>query len=352
MSASPVPQEAARSAPPGTVLHLGPSLAEPGGMAQVIRCYLEADLDPWRVDYVASYTAASRPRQLLRMLVAGGVILGRPRRRLLGVHLHLSEGFDLVRTLLLLQAARSRSLPTVVTVHGARFMHEVGRAPRLVRAIVSRATAVTVLSDEVDASVRALGAARVVMLPNPVRVRPAAAGPRASRQVLFAGEIGHRKGVDVLLAAWTTVHAAHPDATLLLLGPVAEPALTERLPAGVRLGGSLPQEAVVEALDGSCIAVLPSRAEAMPMFVLEAMAAGVPVVTTPVGAVEGVVGDGAILVPVGEPEPLAAALVDLLARPELLEQLGANARRIATERFSSEIFARNVVDLYDSVFAR
>jgi glycosyltransferase involved in cell wall biosynthesis len=332
------------------VLHFAPDLGAPGGIASVVRSYLEADLTPWSIEVVSSYTATSRPRQLALLARAVSALAVRPRARTAGVHVHASEGFDLIRTLLLLGVARRRRIPSVVTLHGAHFMREVGRAPRLVRAVMTRASAVTALSDEVHDAARRLGARRLSLLPNPVQLQPPAVDVSLRGQVLFAGEIGPRKGVDVLLRAWSSVHQACPDLSLLLVGPVAEPALLASLPAGVRHAGALPHSAVIDELSKSCLAVLPSRAEAMPVFLLEAMAAGVPVVATPVGAVETTVGGAGRVVPVDDPGALAASMIWFAERPDQVEEAGRIGQCLVARRFSPEAFAAAVRTLYSAVF--
>jgi glycosyltransferase involved in cell wall biosynthesis len=347
------PAEAAprrRDAPGGVVVHYAPDPDEIGGVAEVVRAYLAADLRPWTVECVSIYTNVSRARQLARLLSGAGALLIRSRRRTQGIHLHTTNGFDLVRTLLLLEIARRRAVPAVITIHGSRFMKEVRRAPWLVRAIVTRARAVTVLSEDVERSVASLGAQRVELLPNPVALRPPPASIGRRRQVLFAGEIGRRKGVDILLNAWEPVRRAHEDATLVLAGPVAEAALIRSLPSGVRYAGPLAHDAVIAALEDSRLAVLPSRAEAMPMFVLEAMAAGVPVVATRVGAVDAILGEAGVVVPAGDSRALATAMVDLLGDTAKLEEMSRNGQRLASANFSTERFAQKVVALYDSAF--
>jgi glycosyltransferase involved in cell wall biosynthesis len=332
------------------VLHFAPDLGAPGGIASVVRSYLEADLTPWSIEVVSSYTATSRPRQLALLARAVSALAVRPKARTAGVHVHASEGFDLIRTLLLLGVARRRRIPSVVTLHGAHFMREVGRAPRLVRAVMTRASAVTALSDEVHDAARRLGARRLSLLPNPVQLQPPAVDVSLRGQVLFAGEIGPRKGVDVLLRAWSSVHQACPDLSLLLVGPVAEPALLASLPAGVRHAGALPHSAVIDELSKSCLAVLPSRAEAMPVFLLEAMAAGVPVVATPVGAVETTVGGAGRVVPVDDPGALAASMIWFAERPDQVEEAGRIGQCLVARRFSPEAFAAAVRTLYSAVF--
>ena len=86
------------------------------------------------------------------------------------------------------------------------------------------------------------------------------------------------------------------------------------------------------------------------MFVLEAMAAGVPVVATPVGAVRETVGDAGVIVAVDDPVALAAAIVGLLDDPRRLDEMSRNGQRLVSETFSTEIFAGKVVALYDGVF--
>src|SRR5688572_33109339 len=93
---------------------------------------------------------------------------------------------------------------------------------------------------------------------------------------------------------------------------------------------------------------LPSWWEAMPLSVLEAMAAGLPVVATDVGDVGRAVADGVTgyVVPRQDPEKLAAALEPLLTDPQLRRRMGASGRERVVGMFSSEVTARAVSALY------
>jgi alpha-maltose-1-phosphate synthase len=96
------------------------------------------------------------------------------------------------------------------------------------------------------------------------------------------------------------------------------------------------------------VLVQPSRADTLPLSVLEAMAAGLPVIGTRVGGIPEEVEDGVTgLVVEGEsPEALAAALDSLAGNAERRRELGEAGRSRAEERFSAEGTARRTVELY------
>lgn len=110
-------------------------------------------------------------------------------------------------------------------------------------------------------------------------------------------------------------------------------------------------ETVLADLD---VLVLSSISEASPMVVLEAMAAGVPVVATDVGGVrEMLLADPAdpagVVVPPADPEAIAAAVLDLLKSPEEAARMGRGGRLLAAERFSLETCVRRHLKVYRSV---
>ncbi len=175
-------------------------------------------------------------------------------------------------------------------------------------------------------------------------------GPPVQRLVLGTlGRLEHQKGLDVLVRAL----AAVPEADLLVAGDGSRRAALEVLAAElavlerIRFLGPVSSPC---ALLGSVHALVqPSRWEAMPLAVLEAMHCGLPVVTTDVGDLPDVVQDGqtGFVVAAEDPAALAAAcraLVDPLVR----ERLGRNAQARARESFSVAAMAAS----YDGVYRR
>ncbi|MFW6116915.1 MAG: glycosyltransferase, partial [bacterium] len=103
---------------------------------------------------------------------------------------------------------------------------------------------------------------------------------------------------------------------------------------------------VPNLLQSISVYVHTSLAEACPMAVLEAMAAGKPIVATSVGGIPEVVGDTAILVPPRDPGAVADAVVGLCKHPDRAERLGLRARERAENRFSLEECVRTHTELY------
>ena len=144
-----------------------------------------------------------------------------------------------------------------------------------------------------------------------------------------------RKGTRTLLAAMIEVENAFPGVQLRIVGGGPElPALRRQarrlgLEEAVRFLGELPDDQVRRELLGADLFCLPSRQEGFGIVLLEAMAAGTPIVSTTAGAIPEVAPDGEVaqLVEPGDPGALAAALIDLLDDPERRRQMAAAGRR-------------------------
>ncbi len=101
-----------------------------------------------------------------------------------------------------------------------------------------------------------------------------------------------------------------------------------------------------ELLAKSDVFLLPSRGENMPNSLLEAMAAGLPVVCTEVGAVPEMVDTGAIFVPVGDGEAIAKVLSKLVGSPREREKMGADNRKRAEQRYGFSVVAAALDRIY------
>jgi glycosyltransferase involved in cell wall biosynthesis len=264
-------------------------------------------------------------------LTAGAILRVARMSRSEVAHFHLSERGSFVREGALVGLARRRGLVTVVTIHGAKFVPFARRRPALAAAVLRRAHLVTCLDPEVAALVAELApAVAVEMVPNPVAMDEAAGSAAETEEVvLFAGEIGYRKGADVLLQAWPSIAGARPEARCVMVGPRTDLAVPEAERLEVR--GAVGAPEMRRLLRSARVIVLPSRAEAMPMALSEAMGAGRPFVATPVGGIPELAQEGGLLVDVDDPDDLAARLTELLADPALAARVGECGRRFCGE---------------------
>jgi glycosyltransferase involved in cell wall biosynthesis len=158
--------------------------------------------------------------------------------------------------------------------------------------------------------------------------------------VVVVSNLRPQKGHDVLVDAMPIVLRRFPDARVEVIGSGSE-----LEPLQVRAGAHGVSHAIAfrghredvsACLCANDIFVLPSRSEAFPNAVLEAMASGMPIVASRVGGIPELIEDGhtGFLVPAGDPLALADRLCRFMANPPFAARLGENARAGAEARYS------------------
>lgn len=320
---------------------------------------LVASAGGWRADELA---AADVPVALVPLRDPGARALLLSARRLRGpltswrpdvVHAHN------VRATAAVHAARlgRRRPPVVTTVHG---LADDAYRPA-VRVLERCSDAVVAVSDDVRDRLVAAGLSpeRVVVVENAVPAPVRLAGPGTVRGelgigadralVLCAARLARPKRVDLLVDAWERVPRAH----LLVAGDGPErPELARRVadsPAAGRISLLGDRDDVGRLLGEADLLVLPSDREGLPMAVLEAMAAGVPVLASEVGGLRGLrdLDPGSIaLVEPGDAAALAAGVRDLLGDPARRARVAAGGLALVERRFSSA----RMVEGYRTVF--
>lgn len=141
-----------------------------------------------------------------------------------------------------------------------------------------------------------------------------------------------QKGQDVLLRAWPQVASSVPDATLLLLGDGPDRTLLEGMaPPSVQLVGA--RDDIERWYQASNVVVQPSRYEGLSMTILEALASARSIVTTDAVGMRESVGDAGAVVPIDDPDAVAAALIERLGDLERADREGARGRQRVVERF-------------------
>jgi glycosyltransferase involved in cell wall biosynthesis len=279
------------------------------------------------------------------------------------VHVHLSSRASFWRKSLFFFVARATGRPYIVHMHGSEFIKflddECGRFGKAaVRSVFAHASLLIALSQQWRQNLQRISpTSSIEVLPNAVPVPPGRSAPRESAElrVLFLGRLGDRKGTFDLVRAFASTAASFANARLICAG---DGAVTETQALAGELGvagvvscpGWLDPQAAGVQLSQASVFALPSYAEGLPMALLEAMARGLAVITTPVGGIPDVVGhmQNGMLVQPGDGGALSTALADLLRNESLRRRLGSAARDTIVQRFS----IRAATQRLESIYAR
>ncbi|MGH3135632.1 MAG: glycosyltransferase family 4 protein [Gaiellaceae bacterium] len=284
------------------------------------------------------------------------------------VHTHTTKP-GVVGTL----AARRAGIPAVMhTVHLFPFHEETGRAVTAAYVGAERVAArwcdriVTVSEFQRDWALRVgIGSpTKVISIPNGVPTERAQ--PKRSRadvraelgigggiMVLSTGRLAEQKGLEYLIRAAALIRDDLPEARIVLAGDGPLRGKLSQLVSDLRLEEAVSvlghRSDVGDLLAASDLVVLPSLWEGLSISLLEAMAAGKPVVTTSIGSNREVTNDGetAALVPPKDPESLAGVMRSLASDRSRMKELGARGQQVQRERYALPRMLDAYMDEYD-----
>jgi glycosyltransferase involved in cell wall biosynthesis len=185
---------------------------------------------------------------------------------------------------------------------------------------------------------------------------------RGDRAVLFVGRLSAPKGIYDLFDAIPRVLERHPEATFVLVGVAESDALEPVIRADAERRGIAPRVTFLGSLEGpekaaafvtSRIIVVPSWTEGFPLVIPEAMAAGLPVIATAVGAIPDFVKDGedGFLIAPKNPQVLADRICRLLDDEDLRKRISERVRERAPREFAIEIGCGKVAELVSDLLA-
>ena len=357
-----------------TVVMVGPPLESVGGMAAVAGQIMRLGCGGrTRMEYAETTSAAAgaegaftKVRRHLRRLHELRAVIRRRQADI--VHIHTCSGFSFFRSALDMVAAQRLGAKVVLHVHGAAFDEFYAASSAMSRHVIgwtlARADVVIALSLDWRRKLLTMAPrARVVVIENavemPERISVQTPGRTAGPcRFLLLARMDVWKGIDDLLAACVLLRDQAVPFELTLAGPPGtagdERSMSMKIAARhldrhVHYTGILQGEEKCRALASCNAYVQPSHSEGMPIALLEALAYGLPVIATRVGAVPEVIADGCegLLVPPRSPAALAGAMRRLACDPALRSRMSAAARTLAEQRFTPARLATDLSALYD-----
>jgi glycosyltransferase involved in cell wall biosynthesis len=307
----------------------------------------------------AALALRSRRDGTWRRFVQAGLVASRIRRDGAGhVHAHFATAASEVATM----AARLAGVTCSVTAHAKDIYHR-DNAPLLARRLAGADTVVTVSGHNVEHLNRVLAVGgRVPDVRHIANGVPlgSVADPTASLTLLCVARLVPKKGVDLLMEAAALLLERHPQLAVDIIGdgPLRDELAAQidrlGLVGRVRLLGVATTTEVLAAMATARAVVLPCRIDAdgdrdgMPTVLVEALARGIPVVSTDIVGIRELVKDGetGLLVEPEDVPGLAAALDRLLVDPLLAARLGDAGRRLVGEQFGPADSTRALAEVF------
>ena len=332
------------------VTHVGPDTRSFGGTQVVIRVIRDNKIGADDIRVLSTWNGHRHLRNML-LTARAGFALTRSSRNTI-VHFHIASGGAWLREGPLIHLAKARGLRVVVTIHGFDFAEFTQSHARFVGATLSRADHVIVLSEDARIAVgKVAPLVQTSIVANPIVIdRDAPGASTTPPVVLFAGTVGLRKGVDSLVAAWRLLLAEGIEGQCRIVGPIDDytPPPIERL----SVEAAVTSTKIPELIRSARVVVLPSRAEAMPLIVAEALAGARPAVATPVSGTPTIVSDPGMLVPVDDPPALAEAIGRYLRDPDLAERDGLKGQAHIAATRSPEVISSVLRRIYEDCGVR
>lgn len=345
---------------------LGPSLDQNGGIATAEKLILMHAPPEIKIQHITTHDEGTITHRVIVFAQAVWSLLWILLRKEADVlHLHLSERGSAFRKIIITLIAATFHKPVLVHANGAEFHLFFSGLPKLLQQTLSwifrRFTSFLVVSrnwKEFYVNSLGLKPEQVFVLPNPVELPPQVPHRINVTKVklVFFGRVGQRKGAFDLIRAFANLPAFVKDRSELILAGDGEVEKGRNLAQQLNLTnhvtflGWVDSEQRDKILAQADVFILPSYNEGLPLAILEAMAWGLPIITTPVGGIPELVtsNKNGLLVNPGDVQQLSEAMQSLIVNEVLRLALG-NTAKLTVAAFDVKHFCGYLADIYLSL---
>jgi glycosyltransferase involved in cell wall biosynthesis len=346
---------------------VGPSPQVMGGVSVVVRTYMASDL-PNKINmrYLNTHVDGNK---LVKFLIAIKAYLNFPVVCLVFkpdiVHINLSSYFSFYRKFIIFVMAKSFQIKTLVNIRCGRFMDFYNSSKIhafFIKMMLDSTNAILMLAESWRKKIQPYTCNKnIFVIYHPVdtsiykNLRPWERKDN-TKKVLFMGKICKGKGVYDIIQSIPAVKSIYPEVLFILAGNGEvnkARALCENINVSeyVEFPGWIIGQEKMKYLAQADVCQLPSYFEGLPSSILEAMAAGLPVIATRVGGIPDIIEDGinGYLIQPGNTEAMQEKLLLLLSSPDLREKFGKANKLKAKEKFDINIIIPQLCSVYEQV---
>ena len=277
------------------------------------------------------------------------------------IHIHFSHSLSTWRKLILLRCWKLSKVPVILHSHSSDYMEYFPNLPRILQRWVSKSISMAdkliVLSESWQSFfINEVGIDKnnIVVLMNPINIpNHIMSFDKLSNSILFCGRIGVRKGVFNLLDAWSMLDIELRKKFQLIITGDGEIGRAKsmindlKISSSVKVLGWINDDELREHMEKSCIYILPSLNEGLPMGLLEAMSYGKSSITTRVGGIPEIIShkENGYLLESGSINDINIGLNEVLNDINLRRLIGKNARK-SVKKLSIQNYMKNMEDIW------
>lgn len=267
------------------------------------------------------------------------------------LHISSSASISLVKDYLMIKMAQRHDVKTIIHFHFGRIPQLSQKRNwewKLLLKVAKMATAVILMDEASYNTLKSAGLTNIHLIPNPLgsKIRGIADNDdivaRDEQTITFVGHIVKTKGVFELIAACKDI----PNIKVRLIGPVVDDVKSSLINLSgnadwLSFVGQIPIESVIKEMKSCGVFVLPTYTEGFPNVILESMACGCPIITTPVGAIPEMLQIHSeqpcgVCVEPQNVSQLRDAIFDLVSNPAKAQEYGQLARERVINAYSIE----------------
>ncbi len=346
------------------ILMISPDIESQGGIASVVKMYSDFGLYDGNIINLASYKYNNILIRILFyfLFIIRYVYVLITDKNVKSVHIHTASKGSFYRKSIALQIAKLFNKKVILHIHGGGFEAFYQKSSQFIKNIITntlnKSDMIIVLSRQWQEKISSICSNNnIKVLYNPAIIKELQVSREKFVKVLFLGRMCSAKGIYDIIDAVKYIQSDNILINLYGDGNLAEfqqIVAENNLQSKIKIMGWVSGEEKEEIIKNSDIYVLPSYNEGLPMSILEAMAYGLPIISTPVGGIPESVEDGfnGFLIQPGDTKALAEKIEILANDASLRKQMGQESYRIAKEKFDIKIIIKQLEEIYNGMLEK